>query len=106
MVSPQMLGDCVQGITLSRLFFIIASCQKALIKKILHGKMPHECSFKIGALFGRALAFVGIFGPFLLAHIGFCPMVFMSTATHPKQEQKANEATCHVVRGPWLGKRA
>src|SRR5713101_6712830 len=98
MVSPRY-WDCVNGMILSRLFFIIASCQKALIKEILHHERTHECSCKIGALFGRTLTFIGIFGPFLRRHLCFGPMIFMRTATHPQQEHEEREATVHGVRG-------
>src|SRR2546426_12332830 len=64
---------------------------------MLHGESTHEASFTIGSLFGRALAFIDIFGPFLLRHICFCPMVFGSTATNTKQEHKENDAPLHVA---------
>jgi hypothetical protein len=101
-----MLGDCLKGITLSRLFLRITACQKALVKEILHGEMTHEASFQRGLLCGSALACRGIFGPFLLCHTDFGPMVCRSIANHPKKEQEERDAMVHGVRGQWLGQRA
>src|SRR5215468_2202316 len=82
---------CRDLVPSTALFLRITSCHKAVGNKVLHGEIPHPSSFKIDPLFCRALACIVIFGTCLLPHIGFCPMIVRSTATHIKQEHEESD---------------